>query len=287
MSLLSPQLEAFMAVVKHKTVHAAATSLHLTQTAVTQRIKNLEAKLSTTLFIRKRTGMILTQEAETLLHYCQSTKDIEDKTLAKIKGGGEAEIIHLSISGPSSLMHSRIVPSCMPIMKKYPKLLINFQIDDIEQRHKYLKSGECDLAIIQKEDLAQEFKSKTLQTEQYVLVCSHKWKHRALKDIIKNERIIDFDPSDQLTFNYLKAHGLFEFAQHERYFVNRTQIMASLISNGFGYSLLTMEFVRPYIEDGKLIILNNGEIYHNEYVLAWYKRPETPSYFRGLLEIIC
>ena len=68
--------------------------------------------------------------------------------------------------------------------------------------------------------------------------------------------------------------------------MNRTQILAALIDSGFGYSLLTMEFVKPYIDDGKLIILNNGKIYHHEYVLAWYKRPEAPRYFSDLLKNI-
>lgn len=33
MRLLDPQLEAFLAVVKHKTVHGAANEIHLTQLA--------------------------------------------------------------------------------------------------------------------------------------------------------------------------------------------------------------------------------------------------------------
>lgn len=42
MSLLSPSLEAFLAVVRHKTVHGAAATIHLMQTAVTQRIRSVE-----------------------------------------------------------------------------------------------------------------------------------------------------------------------------------------------------------------------------------------------------
>jgi len=42
MILLDPQLIAFEAIVKEGTVHAAADTLYLTQTAVTQRIHLLE-----------------------------------------------------------------------------------------------------------------------------------------------------------------------------------------------------------------------------------------------------
>ena len=64
--LLSAHLEAFMAVAKHNTVHAGARAIHISQTAMTQRIHALEQKLKTTLFIRSRHGMQLTSEGEKL-----------------------------------------------------------------------------------------------------------------------------------------------------------------------------------------------------------------------------
>ena len=67
MSLLSPQLQAFLKVAEQKTVHGAADKLFLTQTAVTQRIRTLETSLGTTLFIRTRRGMALTSEGGALL----------------------------------------------------------------------------------------------------------------------------------------------------------------------------------------------------------------------------
>ena len=51
-----------MAIVRQGTVHGAAGELHLTQTGVTQRIRAIEQKLETTLFLRSRKGMKLTQE---------------------------------------------------------------------------------------------------------------------------------------------------------------------------------------------------------------------------------
>ena len=109
MSLLSPQLEAFMAVVKHKTVHAAASQINLTQTAVTQRIKTLESMLHATLFLRSRRGMQITPEGEALLRYCQAAKELEGEALARIQGDDLALEVSLSISAPTSIMRSRIL----------------------------------------------------------------------------------------------------------------------------------------------------------------------------------
>lgn len=286
MSLLSPQLIAFLAVVRAKTVHGAAEKIHLTQTAVTQRIRALEQSLNTTLFIRSRRGMLLTPEGEALLRYCNAAKDLEGEALAIIQGAGVDTSIEIKISAPSSIMRARVLDACLPIMKNYPNLLFHFHVDDMERRHQALRAGECDLAIIREEHLAQEMKHKRLLPEQYVLAASYPWKNRDLKDIICNERIIDFDPSDQMTLGYLKKYHLFKHARHERYFVNQTENLAHLVMEGVGYSTFAKEFVEPYVKEKKLVILNQSKTYDVIPVLAWFDRPEPPSYFTAIINAI-
>ena len=286
MSLLSPQLQAFVAIAQHKTVHGAAVELHVTQTAMTQRIRTLEGRLGTSLFVRTRRGMMLTPEGEALLRYCHATRELEGEALAIIQGAAKETVIPFCITGPTSIMRSRIVPQCFPILKEFPNLLVNFDINDVDNHLRSLRTGESQLAVIQREDVVPEMEYKLLKPERYVLVCASAWKHRKLRDIIQTERIIDYDPSDKMTFNYLKYFDLLELAQHERYFVNRTDLLAMMLAAGFGYGVLTLEFSRPYIERKELIVLNAGKIYENVMALAWYDRPEPPKYFSALVDAI-
>lgn len=286
MSLLSPQLLAFMAIVKHKTVHGAADAIHLTQTAVTQRIRALEAQLKITLFIRTRRGMLLTQEGEALLRYCQAAKSLEGEALAHIQGTGKETEVELNLSAPTSFMSARILPSCLPIIKKFPNLLLHFDVNDIEDRHEALRAGSVDLAVLREEHCRPEMKYKTLEPEKYVLVCSSQWKGRRLKDIIHHERIIDFDQTDTVTYDYLKHYNLFDDAKHGRYFVNRTENLALLTAAGVGYTTLAKEFAKPYVDNHELIILNNGKTLDISLVLAWFDRPELPDYFAAIIKAI-
>lgn len=286
MSLLSPQLLAFIKIVKHKTVHAAAAEIFLTQTAVTQRIRSLERSLKTTLFIRTKKGMVLTQEGEALLRYCNATIELEEEALSSIKGAGIESEIEIKISSPTSIMKSRVIPNCIELMSKYPNLLINYNSSDQENLHLELKSGNTDFAIITKDKLAQEMKFKNLSPEEYVLVCSSKWKNKKITDIIKNQRIIDFNEEDHITINYLKKYNLYDKAKSNRYFANRTDNLALLVSEGIGYTTLPKEFAMPYIKRNKLIILNNNKIYNIYPILAWYDRPESPQYFRDIINFI-
>lgn len=286
MSLLGPQLEAFMAIVHCKTVHAAATQIHITQTAVTQRIRALETKLKTTLFIRTHRGMLPTQEALALIRYCQSVQLLEGEALAAISGSAKQSEITLSISGPSSIMMSRIIPRCIPILKKFPKLYIDFQINDAEERHHQLKTGAVDFAIVQPEDAAASMETKKLKSEQYILVGPPAWKNRKIKEIVSIENIIDFNPLDQITYLYLKQYDLFQYAKKTRHFANRTEMLALMVSQGLGFTALVKEFAAPYLDDHQLIALNQSKPYEHDYVLAWYTRPEHSNYFQAILDVI-
>ncbi|MGZ3690202.1 MAG: LysR family transcriptional regulator, partial [Pseudobdellovibrio sp.] len=92
MSLLSPPLEAFWAVVRKGTVQDASYILGITQTGVTQRIRSLEKQLKTTLFIRSRKGMKLTTEGEALLQFVKGSLEIEGMALSKIQRAAKDSI---------------------------------------------------------------------------------------------------------------------------------------------------------------------------------------------------
>lgn len=286
MNLMSPQLQAFIAVVENKTVHAAATSLNLTQTAVTQRIRNLEAQLKTTLFIRSRRGMEITKEGEALLRYCHSIKALEGETLAQIAGLGINSEIEISIAGPSSIMRSRIAPKLIKFTKIYSNVLLHFVFDDNEDLHHKLRSGEYDFAIMTADNITQEMTEKKMQPEHYILVCSSAWENRSLTDILKNERIIDFYPFDKMTFNYLEHFNLLELANKSRHFVNNIDSMADLVINQMGYTTLTADIAEKYLQAKQLIILNQAKIFKYQPHLVWYSRTEIPNYFADLIKQI-
>ena len=285
MSLLSPQLIAFMAVVEHGTVHGAAATLHLTQTAVTQRIRTLESNLNTTLFKRSRRGMALSPEGETLLHYCQASHTLASETLAKLSGNDSKLCVELSICGPSSIMRSRIIPGCIPVMKKHPQLLLRFHIDDSSTRHIALRKASCDLAILSPTQTSAEMSIKPLKPEQYVLVGTSQWQGRTLNDIINNERIIDFDPTDTMTYQYLQHYQLDHLAKPERYFVNNADELVDLIKAGLGYSVLTWEFFELFAHNNIILLQPDEHLDHNV-ILAHYPRPKAPVYFQDLLNAI-
>lgn len=286
MSLLSQNLQAFMAIVQQTTVHGAAKQLNLTQTGVTQRIRALESELNTTLFLRSRKGMKLTQEGEALLRYCKGAEDLEGQALSQISGAGQEQPVYLSITGPTSVMTSRIIGQCTDLYTNWPHLYLNFTISDKEDRLNLVRSGKAALAIVPPEQVPNEMDSKVLKPEKYILVGSHQWKGRRLTDILDSERIIDFDETDQTSLTYLKQFHLLSKIGKPRLFANNNEAIIKLFSQGVGFGTLTQEIAKAHLDSGDLITLNSGAMMEVPLALTWYPRAEMPTYFRAIVSAI-
>ncbi len=286
MSLLSQNLQAFMAINKSGTVHAAADELRLTQTGATQRIRALEAELKTTLFLRSRKGMKLTQEGEALLRYCKGAEDLEGEVLSLISNAGNDKPVNVSIAGPTSIMTARIVSQCSGVYSDWPNLYLNFIITDTDDRLQMVKSGNTTMAIISPENVPNEMDSKQLKPDKYILVASKEWKGRKLTDILTNERLIDFYENDLTSLNYLKKFNLISALKRSRLFVNNNEAIINLFCQGIGFGTLTQEIAKPHIDNGDLVTLNSGAVMEDPLALAWYPRPEMPAYLKAVISAI-
>lgn len=286
MSLLSPHLKAFMAVVQRGTVHGAGKSLHLTQTGITQRIRTLEQELGATLFLRSRKGMRLTQEGEVLLRYCRGVIDLEGETLNQIQEFGKSKAVFLTLAGPTSVMASRIVELCSDLYHQWPQLHLSFNLTDADDRISLVREGKASLAIVSPEQVPLEMASKVLRPDQYILVASSRWKGRRLAEVLENERVIDFDEGDLTTLNYLKKFQLNSQLKRPRIYANDNEVILKLFSKGVGFGTLTQEVARPYLESGELYALNGGAILEDPLALVWYPRPVMPAYFKALIGVI-
>ena len=284
MSLLSPTLEAFWAVVRKGTVQDASKILGLTQTGVTQRIRSLEKQLKTTLFIRSRKGMKLTTEGEALLQFVKSSLDIEGMALSKIQRAAKDSIIEVSICGPSSILRSRVIPILNSILKEYPLLRFSYDLSDVDSNADKLKTGDCDFAILEHHHVTREMDSKILRAERYCLYGPASWKRRLFSEILQKEAIIDFNSKDQMTFNLLEKYKIKSKARTERHYANNTDALASMITAGVGYSVLAEQFAEPLVNKHQLVKLNSDYFYDFKCALAWYPRHEMPDYFRAIVK---
>jgi DNA-binding transcriptional LysR family regulator len=74
------QLKIFCAVAEQGSFTAAAEKVHTVQSNVTMRVKELEAELNQQLFIRQKSGVMLTSAGQTFLGYARRILQLTDES---------------------------------------------------------------------------------------------------------------------------------------------------------------------------------------------------------------
>jgi DNA-binding transcriptional LysR family regulator len=198
MKLSSLQLEAFYAIAKAGNFTVAASELHVTQSALSQRILNLERELDTTLVIRDRAGLRLTEIGQNLLRFCQTQSALEADFLSQIKSKETLGGV-IRIGGFSSVMRSVILPSLSFLINENPLLKLEFHIRETHELLSLLKHGEVDFIVTAENLNRDEIECVKLGTEQNVLVEKENYKG---PDIY-----LDHNETDETTLKYLRKFG--------------------------------------------------------------------------------
>ena len=141
------QLRAFLAVVRLGGVRRAAQALHLTQPAVTARIKNLEDSLQCTLFERTADGMALTKRGELLLSYAEQFEYITQKVEEAVVDPTGIEG-HLRLGVSETIAQSWLPDFIGALHKAFPSLKIEISVDISLNLREQLLRREIDLAIL-------------------------------------------------------------------------------------------------------------------------------------------
>ena len=200
MLLPSSGLEAFSACAKELSFTRAAKALHITQSALSQRIKNLENELELTLFVRGSSGIQLTETAEELLKYCQVQESLQSEVLSVLRGTSQEKMNGFSgevrIAGFSSINQSVVLPAIAPLIRVHPRLNLKIMTRELDRLTPLLKSGEADFILHDRTSDREGVESILLGHESYVLV--------EKKNDHGPEIYLDHDERDDLTHRYLE-----------------------------------------------------------------------------------
>lgn len=187
-----------MEVARVKSFSQAALNLNVTQSALSQRVLNLEQELGSSLFIRDRAGVRLTDLGQKLLRYGHSKHLLEEEFMAGLKAseqGGLSGII--SVAGFSTVSRSMLLPVFCELVKKHPEVHLDLQVLELRDIPHALFSGAADLAVTNEPIRKQDVESHLLGYEEYVLIQSTS--KNARPDVY-----LDYDEADTITADFFK-----------------------------------------------------------------------------------
>lgn len=275
MGLSTTQLEAFLAVSQTLNFTLAAEKLHVTQSALSQRIINLESELGTTLLIRDRAGIRLTEVGSALVRYCQVKNSFEEEFLSSIRSQDKAVLSGtIRVGGFSTVTNSVILPSLSSLLKQNTKMKLQLVSREWSDLFSLLKRGEIDYLVSDDQMNRDEFERILLGVEKNVLV--------AAKDETESERFLDHDESDQTTIKYLKKFKILT-KNLDRIYLDDIYGILEGLKLGLGKAVVP-EHLIPKKEG--LVVLNSGSVLEVPVYLYFYSQPFYSKLHSSIVEAL-
>ena len=138
----------FYYVASYKSITIAAEKLSISQPAVSQAVKHLEADLSCTLFVRTPNGVRMTKEGEMLFSYVQRGYETilsGEKKLLEMLNLEKGEIC---IGASDMTLQFYLLPYLEQFHEKYPKIRVTVTNAPTPETLKHLADGKIDFGIV-------------------------------------------------------------------------------------------------------------------------------------------
>jgi DNA-binding transcriptional LysR family regulator len=254
-------LISFIEVCKDSSITGAAKTLHLTQPAISQHIKQLEQEYEARLFVRSNRSLSLTKEGEILLKYALRIQSLYGDLERKLRDNKKyASYLTIGITHTSE---SNVAPE---ILEKYAQKdnVIHIRIisDSIKNLYDKLSNFQIDMAIIEGKITNKKFSSILLGTDSLVAIVSPahplaKKKVVSVNDLKKENLILRTLESGTSTLFASELAKMGESIDdfHLSLEIDSVTSIKELIRKNLGISILPRSTCSRQIKEKKLVAL--------------------------------
>lgn len=141
-------LNYFLEIAREGSMTKAAEKLHVSQSALSKQMAELENELGKSLFKRIRTGILLTDEGMLLKQRAEDILEMVEKTSGEFKAMDNIQGGDIYIGCAESFLIGHIAAAIREFKKAYPMLKFHIYSGDTEPLAEKLDRGMLDLAVI-------------------------------------------------------------------------------------------------------------------------------------------
>ncbi len=264
MSTFDPAaLECLAAIVEEGGFERAAQRLSITQSAVSQRLRALEAQVGTVLIVRSRplkptsAGQLLLKHTKQLrLLRADLERDLKELAPSSTGSGREEERISIAINADS------IATWALPALDTLARQGLPLEIitDDQDFTHEWLREGQVLGCVTTLRQALRGCKVRPLGAMAYVLVAGSEFaRERCPQGLTPHNfrelPFIAFNRKDDMQSEFVaKAFGLRRITL-DQLFVPSSEGQVRAVLAGWGVSVVPELLVRPLLAQGRLVNL--------------------------------
>lgn len=256
MSVKLELYRVFKEVAEAGNITAAAQTLFISQSAVSQSIKQLEAELQTRLFARNSRGVTLTADGRMLYEYVRSAMGLLETGEEKLSQSRDLQMGHLTIGASDTVTSQFLLSYLDRFHRQYPAIHIQIISGRSHKVLGLLQSGKVDIAFASTPQEGASLETFPCLATHSIFVAGAEYPCDfdhvyTLEEIARFPLILlERKASSRLYLEkYFLQNGLHLNPEIE---LGARSLLVDLAAIGFGVAGVTEEFVRRELDSGRL-----------------------------------
>jgi LysR family transcriptional regulator, chromosome initiation inhibitor len=265
----SAALECLAAIIEEGGFERAALRLSITQSAVSQRLRALEAQVGTVLVVRSR-PLKVTPAGQLLLKHTKQVRLVRAelerdlRELAPSTAGGAREEERISIAVNADSIATWALPALGELVQQ--GLPLEIITDDQDFTHEWLREGQVLGCVTTLKQALRGCKVVPLGAMKYIAVCASDKAVRARFGLDKqltahNFRSIPFvafNRKDDMQSEFIGQAFALKRVALNQLFVPSSEAQVRAVLAGWGVSVVPALLAQPLIDTGQLINIAPG-----------------------------
>lgn len=265
-------LRALDAVLQEQNFDRAAKSLHITQSAISQRIKQLEQQFAEPLLIRSQPLQATPLGQKLLAHYRQ-VHQLELELAGDLTPDEPQGPIRISIAVNADSLATWFLPAIAPLLELHP-IELNLLVDDESRTLDKVREGQAFGAVsLQPRPLAgccvdELGEMNYLLTASPAFVARH-FPHGLTREALARTPAVAFDQRDDMHISFMRRHFGLEPGGYPCHTVHSSEAFVAMAEQGLACCLIPELQIRRQLAEGSLLDLSPNQ--HLVERLYWHR----------------
>ena len=249
-------LRLVAAIADSGSLTRAGDRLHLTQSALSHQLRDIESRLGAALFLRVGKRLVLTPAGERLLASARDVLDRLQQTELEIRELGKERGGVLRLTTECYTCYHWLPPILTHYRRRFPRVEVRIDVDATMRPVDMLLAGKIDLALVSSAVRDRRLVVRPVFDDELVVIAppSHRFArqtHVRAADM-QGETLFLYPPKEESrVLNEILVPAGGAPARVEE--VQLTEAIVELVRAGFGVSVLARWAVRPMVASGRLV----------------------------------
>ncbi|MGW7279296.1 LysR family transcriptional regulator ArgP [Streptomyces sp. NPDC054844] len=248
------QVRTLLAVVDEGTFDAAAAALHVTPSAVSQRVKALEQRTGRVLLLRTK-PVRPTDSGAVLVRLARQVARLERDAYAELGLSGAGEPTRVSVAVNADSLATWFLGALTRVPRE-PRLCFELRREDEDHTAALLREGVVMAAVTSSPDPVPGCTVRYLGRMRYLPCANPDFAERhldgPLRELLVEAPVVIFDRRDDFQDGFARRLG-HDGAGSARHYVPTSEGFAESVAAGLGWGMVPEPQAEPLLRGGRLV----------------------------------